>query len=307
MSIPNIASLNIDADPVECYYETYGINKNIDEDDPLYLKAIPRCLTLLKKHNIKATFFITARSFNKSTIQMIKKIKDEGHEIASHSYSHNYKLVNKDPVKLKADIDNNESFLNAISGQKPVGFRAPGYNISSQLFKTLKENGYSYDSSSLPSPLYFLGKWIFIRIMKLIKKDPQNIIHSESNPFDSNYPYQIADSMKQADKKSKLIEFPISSVLLIPFIGTSIILLPLFILNILISFLKRRTFINIELHIIDFADSNDSKLYEPILAVHPGLKYPASGKEDSISYVISSLKKRGYDFRTLADCINYFS
>ena len=307
MSIPRIASVNIDVDPVECYYDIYGINKNIDEDDPLYVKAIPQCLALLKKHNIKATFFVTARSFNKSTVQIIKRIKDEGHEIANHSYSHDYRLVKKNPAKLKEDIENNASFIKDATGEKPVGFRAPGYNISSELFKILKENEYRYDSSSLPSPLYFLGKWIFIGLNKLMKKDSHNIIHRESNPFDRNYPYQIADSLKQIDKKSKLIEFPISSVLSIPFIGTSIILLPRFILNILILFLKRRKFINIELHVIDFADSNDSNLYEPIRAIHPGLKYPVAEKEDSIAYVISSLVKEGYSFKTLADCIKDFS
>ena len=105
-----------------------------------------------------------------------------------------------------------------------------------------------------------------------MKKNSESLIHSGSNLFDSKYPYRIADTLKQVDENSKLIEFPISSVLSIPFIGTSIILLPRFILNILISFLKHRKFINIELHIIDFADSDDSNLYEPILNRHPGLK-----------------------------------
>ncbi len=306
MSITKISSVNIDVDPVVCYYEIYGINKNTGEDNALYMKAIPRCLDLLKKHDIRATFFITARENNESTIQMIKRIREEGHEIASHSHSHDYGLAKMRGNELDDDLGKNESFIEGITGEKPAGFRAPGYNISSELIGILKKRGYSYDSSSLPSPLYFFGKWFFLKLKKILKTESKSYIHSQSTPFDSSHPYRLGDLPARSDKNSALIEFPISSIFLVPFIGTTIILLPRIILSTLISFLSRKKFINIELHMIDFADKSDSPVYNPILAQHPGLKQSAESKAESIGYVLSVLKKKGYSFKTLADCTKYF-
>ena len=47
-----------------------------------------RILEILKKNNIKATFFVIGHNSD-----MYKKIVDEGHVIALHTYSHNYKEV----------------------------------------------------------------------------------------------------------------------------------------------------------------------------------------------------------------------
>ena len=48
----------------------------------------PRILEILKKNNIKATFFVIGQNPD-----MYKQIVDQGHAIAIHTYSHEYKQV----------------------------------------------------------------------------------------------------------------------------------------------------------------------------------------------------------------------
>lgn len=48
----------------------------------------PRLLEILKKYNVKATFFMLSEKFNDKTLPLIKRVASEGHIIASHHHDH---------------------------------------------------------------------------------------------------------------------------------------------------------------------------------------------------------------------------
>ncbi len=48
----------------------------------------PRLLEILKKYNVKATFFMLSEKFNDKTLPLIKRVAGEGHIIASHHHDH---------------------------------------------------------------------------------------------------------------------------------------------------------------------------------------------------------------------------
>jgi peptidoglycan/xylan/chitin deacetylase (PgdA/CDA1 family) len=48
----------------------------------------PRLLAILKKYNVKATFFMLSERFNAKTMPIIKQVISEGHTIASHHHDH---------------------------------------------------------------------------------------------------------------------------------------------------------------------------------------------------------------------------
>ena len=48
----------------------------------------PRLLDILKKYNVKATFFILTEKINSKTLPLVKRIVMEGHTIASHHQDH---------------------------------------------------------------------------------------------------------------------------------------------------------------------------------------------------------------------------
>lgn len=50
----------------------------------------PQVLDILKKNNIKATFFVVGKNINDSTAKPLKRAYNEGHQIAIHSYTHDY-------------------------------------------------------------------------------------------------------------------------------------------------------------------------------------------------------------------------
>lgn len=52
----------------------------------------PQVLDILKKYGIKGTFF-TIHNGSKKADQLYKRIVDEGHTIAAHSYTHDYEKI----------------------------------------------------------------------------------------------------------------------------------------------------------------------------------------------------------------------
>ncbi len=57
-------------------------------DDGPHITRTPKLLDILKKENVKATFFVLTRKINESTLPIIQRILDEGHILASHDHDH---------------------------------------------------------------------------------------------------------------------------------------------------------------------------------------------------------------------------
>lgn len=115
-------------------------------------------LDILNQYSSKATMFVLGK-FAECFPQIIKKIKEEGHEIASHGYSHkNLLKINKEQLKIELDLSKN--ILEDLIGNKVIGFRAPDFSINIKninYLKIIKEAGYEYDSSIFPIKLWRYG------------------------------------------------------------------------------------------------------------------------------------------------------
>lgn len=106
-------------------------------------------LELFRKHGIKATFFVTGY-FAEREPEHVRRMVDEGHEVAAHGYEHHYRGrkfdVSKDVVRAKKTLEK-------ITGMPVKGFRSPQAQYSLQLLKLLDKAGYEYDSSLHPAYL----------------------------------------------------------------------------------------------------------------------------------------------------------
>lgn len=131
-------------------------------------------LKILKKYNVKATFFV----INTSDIAYVKNIKAEGHTIGLHSSSHLYNNIYSSTDAYFADLKAISDKVEALTGTKSTITRFPGGSsnliskkycpgIMSNLVKQVPERGYSYfdwnvDSGdadkALPSYTYILNK-----------------------------------------------------------------------------------------------------------------------------------------------------
>jgi polysaccharide deacetylase family protein (PEP-CTERM system associated) len=139
---------------------------NVKSIPEIYPEVLDKILLLLKRYNAQATFFVLTSIVEKNP-DLIKKIADLGHEIASHG--NNHELISAmNPDDFKKDLIEAKQLIKKITGQNDIGFRAPNFSItpsSAWALKTLSDAEYKYDSSYHP---YQIKKTGFIEKRPLI-------------------------------------------------------------------------------------------------------------------------------------------
>ena len=141
---------------VEEWFQVENLKSAISKNDwnnkqSSVVKNSEKILNLLSKHNIKATFFILGWVAERNP-DLIKKIKEKGHEIASHGYGHDLTYQLTDDA-LKKDLSHSKKLLEDITAETISGYRAPSFSIDDRVIKMLAELGYKYDSSFNPFKL----------------------------------------------------------------------------------------------------------------------------------------------------------
>ncbi|OUM62688.1 carbohydrate esterase family 4 protein, partial [Piromyces sp. E2] len=85
-------------------------------------------LDLLKKYNIKATFFLVGnmyiKSYDSEWSRIVKRMYNEGHVIGSHTYSHN-DLTKMSSQQIIQDMQQLEDAVYKAIGKKPAFMRPP--------------------------------------------------------------------------------------------------------------------------------------------------------------------------------------
>lgn len=108
-------------------------------------------LELFARTNIKATFFILGWVAERVP-QLLQRIVEQGHEIASHGYAHD-RVFTFTAEQFAADLEKSRKILEDISGEKVKGYRAPSFSIDTRTpwaHALLAEHGYEYSSSVAP-------------------------------------------------------------------------------------------------------------------------------------------------------------
>src|SRR5581483_6233055 len=165
---PVIWSVSVDLDGLGCYAAIHGLSPSLDDRA---LRAVPevalqRFCELFSSAGVRATFFVIGREAGLAP-SPLRNAAAEGHEIASHSYAHAYALSRRTREEIAQDLALAERAIEDASGQRPRGFRAPGYTLSAALLDAVRERGYVYDSSLLPSAPYYAAKAVAIGLYAL--------------------------------------------------------------------------------------------------------------------------------------------
>ena len=145
----NILSVDLE----EWYHPEYVRGKAIENKQERLKTSVDKTLGLLDKHDVAATFFVVGELVEKHP-EIVEKIKEKGHEIAFHGYSHE-PLWKLDAEALRSEM----KMFSSLIKEKCLGFRAPSFSLSNETkwaLKVLDEAGYIYDSSIFPTrtPLY---------------------------------------------------------------------------------------------------------------------------------------------------------
>ena len=82
-------------------------------------------LDILKKYNYKATFFVIGKEDEESR-ELYKRIVEEGHTLAMHSYSHKYNALYDSVDSFDEDFSRIQNYLFEVTGQECLFYRFPG-------------------------------------------------------------------------------------------------------------------------------------------------------------------------------------
>ena len=112
---------------------------------------IDRILELLSETDVKATFF-TLGWIAERYPELVRRVTQSGHELASHGFSHQ-RATEQGRDEFLADIRLAKAILEDISGQAVGGYRAPSFSVGPSnpwASDCIGEAGYRYSSSVYP-------------------------------------------------------------------------------------------------------------------------------------------------------------
>ncbi len=141
---------------VEDYFQVSAFEKTISRDDwdnwELRVeKSTQRVLDIFDEAGIKSTFFMLGWVAERCP-GLIKRIVDDGHELASHGYEHT-RVIHQNRAQFAADIRKTKALLEDMSGVEITGYRAASYSIGRDnlwALDELQEAGHRYSSSLYP-------------------------------------------------------------------------------------------------------------------------------------------------------------
>ncbi|MFH1317280.1 MAG: polysaccharide deacetylase family protein [Candidatus Woesearchaeota archaeon] len=187
----NITIVTFDVDGMWVKENSFGVETSeIDEDDKALVEGIPKMLDLLEKNDIKATLFVVGKNVEKFP-ELHNMIKEKGHEIANHSYSHPTHMDKLDYKSKETEIERVEKIVWDKLKIRMTGYRSPFNKFDSEILDILDKRNYTYDSSVLP--FYYPG------------------IFPISDLFLKRKPYHPGKDYRKKGNR-KIWEVPISSV-----------------------------------------------------------------------------------------------
>jgi peptidoglycan/xylan/chitin deacetylase (PgdA/CDA1 family) len=107
-------------------------------------------LDLLKRHEVKASFFMVGQNIERNR-ELAARVLAEGHEAGNHSYSH-HRMIFKSPSYIREEIDKTDALLRELGVQGEIYFRAPHGKKLVVLPWVLKQGGrkhITFDAVSL--------------------------------------------------------------------------------------------------------------------------------------------------------------
>ena len=141
---------------VEDWFQVGAFESVIDKDDWHTLadrveRNCHRILAMFADEGIKGTFFTLGWVAQRHP-GLMRRIADQGHEIASHGWAHD-RVFRMTPDQFARDLDMRRKAIEDAAGQGILGYRAPSFSIDATTpwaHEVLAEQGYAYSSSVAP-------------------------------------------------------------------------------------------------------------------------------------------------------------
>ncbi len=298
-----VCSVSVDLDPLGCYYGIHGLGTPPRELGNVILRrALPRFAELFARHRIRATFFVVGSdaAADVAGAKQLAQLAQGGHELGNHSHTHPYELARLPRERIEDEIGRAHDVIAAIAKQAPVGFRAPGYDLSERVIDALQARGYRYDSSVFPSWPYYVAKAGVMALMSLVGRRSRSVLGDPRMLLAPTLPYRPGRS-PFARGQATLVELPIATTpwLRLPAIGSwapsvSLLLSPTPVRARLLEAMRALPFYNLELHGIDLIGAEEDGIPAELVARQPDLRVPLVHKQRALE---ASLDRLALDYR----------
>ncbi len=178
----------------------------------VWKEGMPILLDIYDKFDIKSTFYVTAYIASLYP-GIVKMIVERGHELGSHSWSHE-KHHGLDVLDYKGQLDQlarSKTLLEDISGHEVISFRSPALRLNKYSAKAIIDSGYKTDSSVASQRFDMFMSFGSLKKLRWL--------------FAPRLPYRVNEKNIFRKGSSPLIEIPLSATFF-PYIGTTMRVFP---------------------------------------------------------------------------------
>lgn len=302
-----LASVSVDLDEIPSYYEIHGLGAPDEKAAGLvYDVGLGRLDALADAGGFPLTLFAIGKDLARREARVgLRAAAEGGHEIGNHSLDHRYDLVRLDREGIRHQIAEGARVIEEASGEKPVGFRCPGYTTSDVVFDVLGELGVAYDSSVFPCPAYYGAKVTAIAAIAARGRTSHSIVDTPKVLLAPRKPYRVGRPYWQ--RGTGVLEIPVQVTrgLRLPFIGTSVTLAGPDRARWLAKMCVGDELVNLELHGIDVLDADDG--LETLRPHQVDVRVGHQRKIDAILAACDVLKRAGYTFVTMREAAGAFA
>jgi hypothetical protein len=299
-----LCAVSVDLDEIPNYYAIHGLPPPAPGEAAgslVYDVAVDRLMAFSRASDLPLTFFAIGSDLDRpESAARLRAAREAGVEIANHSLDHRYDLVRLGRAEIRRQIVEGARAIERATGEAPVGFRAPGYTITDEVFDVLSELGVEYDSSVFPCPTYWAAKAVKIGLIAAAGRASRSIVDTPRVLTAPTRPYRVARPYWR--RGGGLLEFPVQVTRgpRLPFFGTSLTLSGEGTARALARACVGEPLVNLELHGIDVLDATDARgALEPLRAHQVDVRVRASDKLARLGAAIETLRGAGYEFVTL--------
>ncbi|HTJ81895.1 MAG TPA: polysaccharide deacetylase family protein [Polyangiaceae bacterium] len=247
-------AVSIDLDELHLYRMIHGLPFGDEAAGRVVHEvALPRALAWAEEHCVRLTLFVVARDLDvPASAARLREAIARGHTVESHSLTHPYDLARADDATLDREIGGSFDVIASKLGERPRGFRAPGYTTSARLLAAVARAGAAFDASALPSPAYVVAKRLVMGALSVAGRPSRASPGSLRDAVRSRAPHRPRAA-------PSLVALPIATtrMLRIPIIGTSLGWAGRRGAAALVRAATHLPVLDLELHGIDFLDASE--------------------------------------------------
>ena len=290
-----LAAISIDLDEIHHYYAIHGLEGRGRTTDLVYDRAVPRASDWASALGVPLTFFVVGSDLARSeNVETVRSLAGQGHELANHTLSHQYDLTRRERHEMEREVAGGIDALARATGQRPLGFRAPGYLVNDELIGVLESLGVAYDSSVFPSPAYYAAKAAKLVAMRLRGRSSRSVQGSPKALLAPARPYRLGTPYWKVGGGLPELPIQVTPGTRLPYIGTSLVLAGPDGARLMTRTMMLEPFVNIELHGLDFLGADDD--LDDLLPHQPDARLSRARKLSALTATVELLKKMRFAF-----------